>query len=271
MTQTAIVSKAIDHVKKLWRSVASPSIILWALVIALIAAVIIASYVWQLKPEQILSASVAAVAIPLAFITQCAILRDNQKQILRQEAYTGIQKQFEAVRDVLISFSVSDLTTGTTISKQSIAIREATANLTYSYHTHEMVFIKMDQYFKYIHFSLCKLAKTLDQIVALNHFDGYGDGYYEDEANALSLFSEAKSLADDLKSYLYDLQKETIEELGFSKLFGVIVEKRKPKLKKYKTLPEVATKKAVRNLENEFTSEDLAENGAGSTIRRMKK
>lgn len=257
--------------KRLWRGISSPSVVLWVLILSLIAGVAIAAYVWILKPEQILSVAVAAVAIPLAFITQRAILRENQKQTLRQEAYSDIQKQFEIVRGVLISFTVSDLDTVTSIIKQSIAIREATANLTYTYHTHEMVFIKIDRYFKYIHFSLCQLAVSLDKIAALSHLNAYGDTLYEDKAKALLLFHQAKNFADDLKSYLYDFQKEIIEELEFSKLFGVVVEKRIPKHKKHMTLPEVATKAAVRKLETEFACEDHLEGGIKARVDEDRK
>ena len=58
---------------------------------------------------------------------------------------------------------------------------------------------------------------------------------------------------------LYKTGDSWTEELGFSKLFGVIVERRKPRLKKHKTLPQVATKRAVRALEKKFE-----DSGSGS-------
>lgn len=248
--------RVADFTKKLWRKTTSPSIILWILILALVTAVTIASYVWTLEPAQILSASIAAAAVPLAFITQRAILRENQKQTLRQQAYSDTRDQWTLVKDALISMSISNLDSQRQIIERAVSIREATASLTYTYHAHEMVFKKIDRYFKFFHFSLDKLARTLDQIAALGTFDGYGDLHYNDKAEALLLLNSAKEQAEDLKSYLYDLQKELIEELGFSKLFGIVVERRRPKLKKYKTLREAATKKAVRKLEEDLTADD---------------
>lgn len=259
MTWTILVSKITGFVKRLCRSTFSPARILWVLIIALAVGVAIISSVWKLETAQIVSVSMAALAVPLAFMTQRAILRENQKMTLRQQAYTDLQKQLEILRDTLITFSASSLGRQGAVIEQSIEIREATASLTYTYHTHEMVLIKIDRYFKFFHFSLLELAQKIDDVAGLGSINGYGDTEYDEKAGALLLFHEAKEEANDLKSYLYDFQKEIIEELGFSKLFGVIVERRKPRLKKYKTLPQVATKRAVRALEKKFE-----DSGSGS-------
>lgn len=254
----------VNAARALWRRVFSSSSILWVLVVFLIAGVISVSSAWDLELSQSLSTLVAALAIPLAFMTQREILRENQRMTLRQQAYADLREQFEILRNSLIDLSIFNINRKKSVVEQSIAIRKAAASLTYTYHSHEMTLIKIDRYFKYFHFSLLDIAQKLDAVAALANYNVYGDTDYEDKAEALLLSKKIKDQCDDLKSYLYDFQKELIEELGFSKLFGVVVESRKPKLKKYKTLSQVATKQKVRQLQKKFEDDS----GHGKKVKK---
>src|SRR3990167_2358964 len=230
---------------KIWRSLSTPSVILWLLILILVAAIAAVSYVWKLEIEQILSTTLAATTIPLGFLAQQAILRENQKQKLRIDAYENIQEPLSRVRDSLIALKATDLNAGSTkLIENNIAVRQAAANFIYAYNTYEMVFIEIDLYFKYVYILLNKLVRDLDGITSKAvELQGSVIGYTGEDAEELLRYKVAKELADDINSYIYDLKKECIEVLNFSKLFNTTVEKRVVKDKKYKTLSEVATKK----------------------------
>lgn len=242
-------------IKKFLRWLTAPIPIISILVIITVAAVILISLNWRLEPDQILTVTVAALAFPIALLTQRAILIENQKHELSRKGYESLQDAIMKLNAALVSVTISKyVEDGECIKKiveKTMELRESIALFTNTYHTHEMVFIKSNLYFKYIHYSASRLAKLLDNATDKLTYDGYGDTIYNDEAS--KVFEEAIELADNLLAYIYDLQKELIEDLGFSKIFNTVIERRVPKNKKYKTLSDVATRSAIKELEKDAT------------------
>lgn len=230
----------------------SPSLLLWLLVSVVAVSVAMASCIWALSPGEILSVSIAALAFPLAFLTQQAILREDKKQKLRLDAYSGLQKVIRGLSSSLVSLSVSSLDEWNRVLDRMTEILRATADFTNHYHTYEMVFKPLENEFRYIHFSSQKLTGVLSTIsVNINEQRNSVHGYTADDADDLLKYHKCKELADDILSYLYDLEKDSMRELRFDRLFSVVIEDRRPNDKKYKILKQLATKKVVKDLEEE--------------------
>lgn len=258
MIYSFLFDKILICIKKVWRKMVSPSIILWVLSIVLTVGVAIVSCVWQLKSEQILSASVAAAAIPLAFMTQQAILKEDKKQQIRLKAYDGLRKTLRELSSALSTLAVSSLDDWNKVIPRQIDILQATANFTNHYHTYEMAFKPIENEFRYIHFSSQKLTNMLSTIsVNIERQRGTLYGYNADDAIDLLKYNECKELADDILLYLYDLEKDSMKLLHFDSLFGVVIEDRKPNNNKYKILRRLATKKAVKDLEKEVSNGEI--------------
>jgi len=234
--------------KKVWRRFTSSSSILWLLITALVSGVFIISYGWNLKTEQTIGALVAALAVPLAFISQRSVLREDQRQKMRYEAYVSVLPRVETIENELAAISVSSIKSSNKIIVAQ-SLRTALKDLTNTYHSHEMVFIKANLSFKYLHFSLMKLAKMLDEVERSAEFNGYGDKIYP--SGAESSYEKCKGCASDIASYFFDLKKGLIESLGFAKLNGAYIEERKPLDRKHKLLRNVATKDNLEKLEKE--------------------
>lgn len=232
----------------------SPSSVLWNLILVLAVAVASAAYTWKLPVEQVLSASVAAAAIPLAFLSQRAILREDQKQKMRYEAYRALLNKIQNLESALTSVSVDLLRPYDfkALPHDTVELQRALAEFTNCYHAHEMVFAGRELWFKYIHFSLICYCDTLGSLKDPNRFEIDEEGGLRRAAIDKASENEAsdkQDLAGTHASYLFDLKKELIKTLGFAKLTGENIEKRKPKNKKYKLLSELATRQNVDNLE----------------------
>lgn len=232
----------------------SPSSMLWVLILVLAVAVASAACTWKLPVEQVLSVSVAAAAIPLAFLSQRAILREDQKQKMRYEAYRALLNKIQDLESTLISVSVDLLPPYSfgELPHDVVKLRQALAEFTNCYHAHEMVFAGRGLWFKYIHFSLIHYCSELDLLEDPNRFDVDKEGGlkridFDKEAGEEA--SIRQDLAGTHASYLFDLKKELIKTLGFAKLTGESIEERKPKNKKYKLLSELATRQNVGRLE----------------------
>lgn len=233
----------------------SPSFLLWTLIAVVALSIAKISYIWELSIDQILSVSIAALAFPLAFLTQQAILRENKRQELRLESYKRFQEATRELSSPLSNLAVSSLDEWNKVTERLVSILRATANFTNSYHSYEMVLKPLDNEFRYIHFSSQKLTGILSTVNAnINDKRNGVLGYTADDADDLLKYKTCKELAEDILMYLYDLEKDCIKELRFDSLFSVIIEKRRPLDKKYKTLRQVASKKAVKALEGEILS-----------------
>lgn len=230
----------------------SPLFLIWALVVVIALSITTISHTWMLSIDQILSVSVAASAFPLALLTQQAILRENKRQELRLESYSKLQETTRELSSSLSTLAISSLAEWDKVIERLVSILKATASFTNSYHTYEMVFKSLENEFKYIHFSSQKLTTILSAVsVNINEQRNSIQGFTAEDTDDLLKYKECKELADDILMYLYDLEKDCIKELRFDSLFSVVIENRKPLDKKYRTLRQVATKKAVKALENE--------------------
>lgn len=230
----------------------SPSFLLWALIVVTVSSIATISYAWSLSIDQILSVSVAALAFPLAFLTQQAILRENKRQQLRLESYSRLQETTRELSTTLSTLTISSLDEWNKVTERLVNILKATASFTNNYHAYEMVFKPLESEFRYIHFSSQKLTGILSTIsVNIDKKRSGVLGYTADDTDDLLKYHKCKELADDILSYLYDLEKDIIKELRFDSLFSAVIEDRKPNDKKYKVLKQLATKKAVKSLEQE--------------------
>ncbi|HRN90113.1 MAG TPA: hypothetical protein PK543_00295 [Candidatus Saccharibacteria bacterium] len=196
------------------------------------------------------------MAFPLAFLTQYAILRENKKQELRLASYSRLQETTRELSSSLSTLAASSLDEWNKVTERLMNILRAAANFTNNYHTYEMVFKPLEDEFRYVHFSSQKLTGILSTVnVNINEQRNSVRGYTADDTDDLLKYKVCKELADDILMYLYDLEKDSIKELRFDSLFSVVIENRKPLDKKYRTLRQVATKKAIKRLKKEILSE----------------
>lgn len=245
----------INSLKRIFYFITSPTFLLWVLIVVVVVAIVTIACSWSLTIDQILSISIAALAFPLAFLTQQAILREDKRQKLRLEAYEKLQIATRSLSGSLTTLAVSSLDEWNKVLERQVAILQATAGFTNLYHSYEMVFKPLENEFRYIHFLSQKLTNLLSTIsVKIDQQKMTVRGYTGDDADDLLQYQKCKEFADDILSYLYDLEKDCMKELHFDSLFSVVIEDRRPNDKKYKILKQLATDKAVKKLEKQVLS-----------------
>lgn len=234
---------------QLLRWITKPAPLLSSLVILISVVVIVASYAWNLEVNQILTLTVAALAFPVALLTQRSILVENQKHELSRKGYESLQNPIDSVRDSLVTILQvkNSNPTPSKVVEYGIELRKATARFTDTFHYNEMIFTKkIALQVEYLHYTLTKLAFTLDHA---NENAVLITGVYNDEGKAA--ITQTMDIALDLAGYMYDLNINLIEGLGFDKIFNRVIPKRKPK-DGSKTLSQIATKKNLLLLKKEL-------------------
>lgn len=235
-----------------YKLIASSGLLLTLLSFLIILMVVLIINTYSLKVDQIIVIIVGFSTAFLALFSQRATLREDQRQKMRYQSYKELIEAINNVENALAAISVDQLDNGyQSLSryKMSQDLRYANSEFTNTYHAHEMVFVRQELLFMYLHFSMMKLTKKFDGVESSKTVNAYGDVTYGKSSK--EMHNESKDLARDIASWLYDLKKLLIRELGFAGIFHVSVGKRKPLNKKYKTLDKVATQIAVNALERE--------------------
>lgn len=234
---------------QLWRWITKPAPLLALLIILITVVVVIASYAWSLEVNQILTLTVAALAFPVALLTQRSILVENQKHELSRKGYESLQGPIDRVRDSLVTILQikNSSPAPSKVVEYGIELRKATASFTDTFHYNEMIFTKkVALQVEYLHYTLMKLAFTLDHA---NDNTAILTGTYSEEG--IAAIAQAEDIALDLAGYMYDLNINLIEGLEFDKIFNRVIPKRQLK-DDSKTLSQISNKKNLLILKKEL-------------------